>query len=153
MRGKYSLEKTLSVEIKINEKHFDLIVTNKDLTDIITRAVLTDTGLHASLDLMELLTRTDLATLDIKDGLYYRLDKLMTVVTVEDILHGVFDIVLNNVSYWDKADSEHIPTYKSKGTIYGMIAVSNLTDKGLSEIIKAAVKNALRENSILDEKS
>lgn len=153
MREKYSLEKTLGVEVEINKKHLDLIVTNKDLSDIITRGLLLKTGLHASLKLTELLSRGGCMTLDMKDGLYYRSDKFMTVITNEDLLYGVFQFALKNVVCWDKADSDHISKYENVKIFYGQISVSNLTDKGITEIVKLAVKSALKRIDISDEEN
>ena len=153
MREKYSLEKTLGVEVEINNKHLDLIVTSKDLSDIITRGLLLKTGLHASLKLTELLSRGGYITQDMKDGLYYRSDKFMTVITVEDLLNGVFQFALKNVVCWDKADSDHIPKYGNVKILYGQISVSNLTDKGITKIVKLAVKSALKRIDISDDQN
>ena len=151
MEDKHSLEETLGLEIEINKKHFDLIVTNKDVTDIVTRGLLAKTGLHADLKVTELLSRNESLTSDLKNGLYYRSDKFMTVVTLEDILQGVFKFGLQYVSCWDKADASHLPTPGNEGTIYGMITISNLKEKAITLIVKEAAKNALKRNDLLNE--
>ena len=153
MEEKHALEETLGLEIEINKKHFDLIVTNKDLTDIVTRGLLANTGLHADLKVTELLSRNESLTSDLRNGLYYRSDKFMTVVTLEDILQGVFKFSLQNVSCWDKADDSHLPTSGNESTIYGMITISNLKEKAIALIVKEAAKNALKRNDLLYEEA
>ena len=148
MEKQYSLEKTLGLEIEINNKHFDLIITNEDIAKLIQKALTAKIGLYATKEIQNAITQNKFPEETYPNGLYYRSEKIMVVITLEDIVQGMCRFALKFVSFWDKANETHQPKEKTDNTICGMITISNLKEKGIENITKEIVNCAWKREQI-----